>query len=113
MASVGIGAPDALARCHDALAALFDARYWQKTWQTLESATLALAVAARTEAAAVVLGRLDVQSRGFGLEHDLGFRKRARDLIEAEGAHAAAQSRGARMSPEEVVTHAITWCLPE
>jgi hypothetical protein len=39
MASVGLGAPDALTRCHDALAALFEARYWQKAWQALESVT--------------------------------------------------------------------------
>jgi hypothetical protein len=110
MAYVGLGAPDALTRCHDALAALFEVRYWQKIWQTLESVTLALAVAGRTEHAALVLGRLDAHSPGFGIERGLGFRQRARDLIEADGAHAAAQSRGAGMSPEELVTTAIAFC---
>ena len=113
MASAGLGASDALTRCHDALTALFETRYWQKTWQTLESVALALATAGRNEHAAVVLGRLDAQSRGFGLEHALGFRERARDLIEADAARAAAQGRGARMSPEELVTHAIAFCAAE
>ncbi|HEY4608525.1 MAG TPA: hypothetical protein VIH06_04955 [Ilumatobacteraceae bacterium] len=110
MAYVGLGAPDALTRCHDALAALFEVRYWQKIWQTLESATLALAITGRMEQAAIVLGRLDAQSSGYGIEHDLRFRQRARDLIEADGPHASAQSRGARMSPEDLVTNAIAFC---
>jgi len=110
MASVGLGAPDALTRCHDALAALFEARYWQKAWQALESVTLALAVAGRDEEAALVLGRLDVQSGGLGLEHALHFRDRARDLIEADGGHQSARARGARMSPEELATTAIEFC---
>ena len=66
MASTGLGAPDALARCHDALDALFDIRYWQKIWQTLESVTLALATAGRAEQAAVILGHLDAHSPGSG-----------------------------------------------
>ena len=43
MASTGLGAPDALTRCHVALDALFEIRHWQKIWQTLESVALALA----------------------------------------------------------------------
>ena len=110
MASTGLGAPDALARCHDALDALFEIRYWQKTWQTLESITLALASAGRTEHAAVILGHLDAHSPGFGLEHDLHFRDRARELVEADGGHTAAKLRGARMSADELVANALAYC---
>jgi len=113
MASVGLGAPDATTRCHDALVALFEARYWQKTWQTLESVTLALAVAGRIGDAAVVLGCLDAQYPGFGVEHSLGFRERARELIEADGGHVEDQRRGARMSPEEVVIEATAFCAQQ
>ena len=110
MASTGLGAPDALARCHDALDALFEIRYWPKTWQTLESVTLALARAGRTEHAAVILGHLDAHSPGFGLEHDLHFRDRARELVEADGGHTAAKLRGARMSADELVANALAYC---
>jgi hypothetical protein len=113
MAAVGLGAPDAPTRCHDALVALFEARYWQKTWQALESACLALAVAGRIGDAAVILGRLDVQSGGLGIEHALHFRDRARDLIEAGGGHESEKARGARMSPEELVTTAIGFCAAD
>ena len=110
MACTGLGEPDALARCHDALDALFDKRYWQKIWQTLESTTYALAKAGRMEQAAVILGHLDAHSLGFGLERSLHFRDRARELVEADGGHAAAILRGAQMSPDELVTNALVYC---
>ena len=111
MGSTGIGASDALARCHDALESLFELRYWQKIWQTLESVTLALASSAALERAAVIVGHLDnFHSPGFGLEHSLHFRDMARELIEADGGHAAARLRGARMSADELVTTALQYC---
>ena len=110
MASTGSGALDALARCHEAIDMLFEIRYWQKTWQTLESITLALANAGHVEQAAVILGHLDSHSAGFGLEHALHFRDRARELVEADGGHNAAKLRGAQMSPEELVTNALAYC---
>ncbi len=110
MGSAGLGALDALARCRDALEALFEIRYWQKTWQTLESVALALATAGRAEHAAVVLGHLDAHSPGLGLEHTLHFRDRARELVEADGDHTEAKLRGARMSADELVTTALAFC---
>ena len=89
---------------------LFEIRHWQKTWQTLESVTLALARAGRTEHAAVILGHLDAHSPGFGLEHELHFRDRARELVEADGGHDAAKLRGAQMSADELVTYALAYC---
>ena len=72
---------------------LYEVRYWQKIWQTLESVTLALASSGRVEHAAVILGHLDnFHSPGFGLEHSLRFRDMARELIEADGGHAAAKT---------------------
>ncbi|HEU4692985.1 MAG TPA: hypothetical protein VFS23_31700, partial [Vicinamibacterales bacterium] len=110
IASTGLGAPEAVATCHDSLEALFDVRHWQKIWQTLEAATLALARAGRTQQAAEILGCLDARSPGFGIEHALHFRDQARQLIESAGGHDAAQLRGARMSPDEVVTTALAYC---
>ena len=110
MASTGLGAPDALARCHDALESLFEMRHWQKIWQTLESVTLALARAGRTNDAAVILGHLDAHSPGFGLEHGLQFRDKARELVEADGGHASAKRYGACLSADELVAKAIDYC---
>jgi predicted ATPase/class 3 adenylate cyclase len=109
MAFTGLGAPEGLARCHDALDVLYELRYWQKTWQTLESVTLALATAGRTEHAAVILGHLDAHSPGLGLEHALHFRGRARVLVEADGSHSAARLRGERMSADELVITALEY----
>jgi hypothetical protein len=109
MATTGLGAPDALALCRDALDALFEIRHWPKIWQSLESITLALAMAGRTEHAALILGHLDAHSPGFGFEHDLHFRDRARELVEADGGHHAAKLRGARMSADELVTNALAY----
>ena len=110
MTSTGLGAHDALARCHEALALGYEIRYWQKNWQILESMTLALASAGRTEQAALILGHLDAHSPGLGLERDLHFRDRARELIDADGGHAAARLRGAQMSADELVTTALEYC---
>lgn len=110
MASTGLDAPDALARCQDALDTLFEIRHWQKILQTLESVTLALARAGRTEHAALILGHLDAHSPGFGLEHGLHFRDQARQLIEDDGAHNAAKLDGAQMPADELVATASAYC---
>lgn len=110
MAATGLAAPDARARCHDALEALFEIRYWQKTWQTMESTTLTLAREGDIEHAAEILGHLDAHLPGLGLEESLGFRDQARTLIDADGGHEAARLRGAQMSAEELVTNALAYC---
>jgi hypothetical protein len=110
MASTGLGAPDALARCHDALDALFEIRHWQKIWQNLESAALALATAGHTEHAAVILGHLDAHSPGFGFEHGLHFRDQARELVDGDGGDNSAKLHGARMSADELVANALAYC---
>jgi hypothetical protein len=109
LGATGLGAPDALARCYDALDALFEIRLWPKTWQVVESAALALATAGRTEPAAVILGHLDEHVLGFGIEHTPHFRDRARELVEASG-DTAAKLRGASMSADELVTNALAYC---
>jgi predicted ATPase len=113
MASTGLGAHDALARCRDALDNLFEVRFWQKLWQTAESATLALARAGRTEPAAVILGHLDANWPGYGLENGLRFRDQARELVGADGGHDAARLHGARMSTDELVANALAYCAPD
>ena len=85
-------------------------RHWQKIWQTLESVTLALATAGRTEHAAVILGQLDAHSSGFGIEHALHFRDRARELVEADGGHDAAKLHGAQMSTDDLIANALLFC---
>jgi hypothetical protein len=110
MASTGLGTPDALMRCHDALEASFEIRVWPKVWQTLESVTLALARTGRSEEAGVILGHTDAHSPAFGLEHGLHFRDQAREIVEADGGHEAAKLRGAHMSADELVTTALRYC---
>ena len=59
----------------------------------------------------MILGHLDAaHSPGFGLEYSLHFRDMARELIEADGGHAGAKLRGARMSADELVTTALQYC---
>ena len=71
----GWGLPMRWSRCHDALDSLLEIRHWQKIWQTLESAALALlARSGRTEQAAEILGGLDAHSPGFGMEYGLHYR---------------------------------------
>jgi hypothetical protein len=110
MASTGLAASDALARCHDALDALFEIRHWSKIRQILESITLALATAGQTEHAAVILGYLDAHSSGFGFEHALHFRDRARELITAAGVHNAAELHGADMPADVLAANALAYC---
>ncbi len=110
LAAAGLGSPDALDRCHEALDALYEIRYWQKLWQALESTTLTLATMGRVADAAVLLGHLDAQVTAVGLEDGLDYRGQARSLIDALGGHPDARERGARMSADELVVAAIGFC---
>jgi predicted ATPase/class 3 adenylate cyclase len=101
--------PDALARCREALELLYDIRYWQKLWQTMDSTTLALAHADRHHEAATVLGHLDTHMAACGWEHRLHFRDRARELLNGEEVDTALAD-GARMTADEIVLAAIEWC---
>jgi hypothetical protein len=56
------------------------------------------------------LGYLDSHSAGTGLEHAMHFREQARTLIAAEGDHSQAEQVGVRLSAEELVTTALTYC---
>jgi hypothetical protein len=100
-------------RCHAALDLLYEIRYWQKTWQTLESVSLTLANTGRIEHAAVILGHVEAHSKDFGLEQNLHFRDRVREIVEADGGHAAAKQRGAHMSPDELVMNALAYSAAE
>lgn len=110
LATTGLGRADALARCHDALDALYEIRYWQKTWQILDSVALALCRAGRDEDAAVVLGHLDAHVAACGLEHHLQFRRLAHGFIDVDGGHGAAALRGSRLSADELVAKALQYC---
>ena len=109
MASTGLDAPDALARCHDAVHQLLEVRHWQKIWQVLDSVVLALARTGHTDHAAVILGHLDAHSPGYGMEHGLGFRDRARQLIDADGGHSGARRYGACLSADELIAEAVDY----
>ena len=109
MASTGLDAPDAVARCHDAVYRLLEVRQWQKIWQVLESVALALARTGRTDDAAVILGHLDAHSPGYGMEHGLGFRDQARRLIDADGGHSEAKRYGACLSADELIAKAVDY----
>jgi hypothetical protein len=56
------------------------------------------------------LGHLDSHSAGTGLEHAMHFREQARALIAADGDHSRAEQVGVRMSAEELVITALTYC---
>ncbi len=113
LAATGLGATDALERCHAALDLLSEIRYWQKTWQTLESVALTLANTNHIEHAAVILGHLEAHSKDFGLEQHVHFRDRVREIVEADGGHIAARQRGAQMSPDELVMSALAYCAAD
>jgi predicted ATPase/class 3 adenylate cyclase len=109
LTATAVSSPTALRRCADALETLHDLRFWQKTWQVLDSATLALADAGRHDAATRLLGYLDEHVAAYGMEHQLGFRDRVRGALaghdDPDGAAAAA-----RMTADEIVLAAIEWC---
>jgi len=113
IAATGLCDPDALTRCHDALEILFEIRHWQKIWQVLESTSLALATAGRTEHAAVILGHLDAHSSGFGIEHVLHFRALARELVDANHHHNPAKLAGEEMSSEELLVTVLGFCAAD
>ncbi len=110
MAATGLGRDDARARCHDALAALHESRYWQKIWQLLNSVVLALAKAHRPAEAALILGHLQAHMPPCGIEDTLGFRDAASDLIIASGDFSDSLSRGARLTADEIVVRALENC---
>ena len=59
--SVGVGADDALSRCHDTISSLYDNRFWQKLWQVLDSTAAALLTDADIESAAVIVGTRSIR----------------------------------------------------
>jgi hypothetical protein len=109
VAASGAGALNARQRCSEALTMLYDVRYWQKLWQAADDAALALAEAGHCKGASTLLGHLDAHTPSYGLEHQLGFRDRARRALIGHEDPAAAAA-GARMSADEIVLAAIEWC---
>ncbi|MEP7045082.1 MAG: hypothetical protein ABI949_00305 [Ilumatobacteraceae bacterium] len=79
-------------------------------WQTLESVSLALANADRREQPPWLSVISMLTPPDWVLEHDLGFRDRARAIVSVEGGTVAAMGRGALMSSDELVTSAILFC---
>jgi hypothetical protein len=108
--ATGLGGLDALDRCHEALDALYEVRYWQKIWQTLDCVALALAKTDHVDGAAIILGYLDAHMPACGLEYWLDFRAQTRALVDAAGDHEAAAQRGSRLSRDELVASALELC---
>jgi predicted ATPase/class 3 adenylate cyclase len=109
MAATGMGRADARRFCHEALSTLYDTRYWQKLWQAMDSAVLALAESGLTQEAVTILGHLDAHMPAYGIEMTLGFRARVRRHLD-DPAHQTLAKDGARMSAEQTVLAAIGWC---
>jgi len=55
--AVGLGAGDSLEACHNAMAKLYETRYWYRIWQVFISSALALS-SANIEAASTIVGFL-------------------------------------------------------
>jgi prophage DNA circulation protein len=110
MAATGLGRDDALSRCHDALAVLYENRLWQKIWQVLDSVVLALTRAERCAEAALILGHLQAHMPPCGMEEELRFRVTAAEQIHSAGDFSEALARGADMSPDEIVATALASC---
>jgi predicted ATPase/class 3 adenylate cyclase len=111
MVATGLQRGDALARCHDALDALYEVRLWQKIWQVLDSVVLALARTGRTEEAALVLGHLQAHVPACGMEDILRFRSDTVALINGASDHTAALIRGAQLTADEIVAKALEYCI--
>ena len=97
----------AIPACHEALISAYDARHWFRIWQLFESVGLALADAARLEAAAVVVGKLEAHHLPFGMEHNFGFRTRTLDIVHTHPSADAWMARGAAMDRYQVVEFAL------
>lgn len=97
----------AMPACQAALISTYDARWWFRLWQLFESVGLALAEAGRLEASAVVVGHLEAHHPPFGVEHNLGFRKRTLDTVRTDPQAEAWMVRGATMDRHQIVEFAL------
>ena len=94
--------------CHAALVYLRANGQWYRLWQVMESVALVLASNGRIEDAAMVLGHLDAHhDAGFGREVGLGFRTRARALVDRQSRAGQWMKRGAIMDRDEIVVLAL------
>ena len=87
---------------------LSEARYWYRIWQLMESVGLSLASTGQTEAASVVTGNLEAHHPPSGIEHDLGFRARALDIVREHPQAEQWMARGAAMDRFQNVDYALT-----
>jgi hypothetical protein len=107
LAIVGLGRDDALDACRDALVHVYAVRYWLRIWQLFGSLGLAWADRGLLEPASVVLGAAERRIPDWGLEYELGFRARTRDIASADPRFAEWTANGADMDRHVLVDYAL------
>ena len=99
---------EAVDACHAALVYLYANGQWYRLWQVMESVALVLASNGRIQDASILLGHLEAHHHaGVGREVGLGFRRRARELVNRHSGAGQWMKRGATMDRDEVVVHAL------
>ena len=104
--AVGLGAGDSLEACHNAMAKLYETRYWYRIWQVFISSALALS-SANIEAASTIVGFLATNTAPVAIEDQLGFRDRTVDIVRADPRGEEWMARGAAMDRHEIVQFAL------
>lgn len=107
LATVGLHLDTELDVCRTALACLYEIRYWFRIWHLFDSIALAMASTGQLEAAAVVIGHLDAHHPPWGIEHELGFRERAHEIVGQQPRAEEWMARGAAMDRHQIVGYAL------
>ncbi len=106
-ATVILESADARAACREALARLYEIRYWLGIRRVMESCALHLVAAGQLTDAAVVLGNLEAHHSAWGAERILGFRERSLQGVASTTDAADFMARGAALDRHEIVEYAL------
>jgi hypothetical protein len=107
-ASVSFEPAGSRTACREALARLYEIRYWMGTWRVMESTALHLGAVEQLVDAAVLPGNLEAHHSECWADRILGFRERALLAIRRQSGAEACRARGAAMDRHQIVEYALT-----
>jgi predicted ATPase/DNA-binding SARP family transcriptional activator len=107
-ANVILESSNARAACREALARLYEIRYWLGIRRVMESCALHLVAVGQLTDAAVLLGNLEAHHSAWGAERILGFRERSLQGVASTTDAADCMARGAALDRHEIVEYALT-----